>query len=183
MKRIAIGNVVIIGMVVLISAVGIFAQNGKSRGVVVKPVPPTSTGSGIGGASGGGIGRSTGAGLGGSTGAGVGSANGSGAGAERSIVILSPSESIVFRNRRPSVNATDVKLGSGLGTASGNGVGSATEVGSGDANGSGMGESDTRLQTTPQTKREYIKEMNGGCFYVTNLGMKVYVAASKCVIE
>lgn len=173
-------------MIGLLSAIAGFAQTGKVRPTAVKPAPPATTGAGVGGSNGSGVGATNGSGIGAPSGGGVGAASGSSLSTGRSSgVIVLPSTSSVFRTRRPNINATDIKVGNGVGVGTRNGVAApadTTSSGTGEATGTGVGnESESRPFFTP--KRDYIKEMNGDCFYVTSLGYKVYVARSKCSIE
>lgn len=166
-------RIIAIFMIGLLSAIAGFAQTGKVRPSAIKPAPPATNGSGLGGSTGASVGATNGSGIGASSGGGVGAANGSSlsTGQSGGIIVL-PSTSQVFRTRKPNVNATDIKLGSGIGSSTGNGVASPADTpssGTGEATGTGVGnESESRPFFSP--KRDYIKEMNGDCFYVTNLG-------------
>lgn len=179
-----------VSVVGFVSVTGVLGQDvkGKKPVAVQNPAPVVSTGNGVGVAPGGGVGGASGSGVGAKSGGGVGAASGSGLGTAPSIVILSPSSSIVFRKRAKGVNASDIKLGSGIGSSTGNGVSATqdtTSSGSGEATGNGVGSANDARPAffNPAPKRDYIKEIDGGCFYVTSQGEKRYVAKAKCVIE
>ena len=151
---------VAVTLILFLSAIGIVAQTAPQRVPVVRPAPPIPTGAGIGAATGAGMGAATGAGVGAATGHGVGRANGAGiGGGPTDIVILPPSAINVFKTRHKKPNATDTRVGTGLGMNSGRAVAPAEDTISGIGEGTGNGTSDSRPPVEKnEPKRDYLQE-------------------------
>ncbi len=170
----------VIGVVVM----SLFALSGYGQATgrdAPKPAPAVSRGGGVGAANGSGVGTSSGTAVGGANGSSVGRP------ATVNIVIL-PSEMQRVKASNRRVNATDLKLGSGIGTNAGRGIapGEAsvtTGSGTGSASGNGTAGGGTPVFRAEPVTKTYIQELDGSCYYVTNLGAKRYVAKAKCSIE
>lgn len=167
-----------------IVAISLFALSGYGQATgkdAPKPAPVVTRGGGVGAANGGGVGS-------GSGGA-VGVPSGSSLGRPAANITIVPSSEIqLFRtlsNRK--VNATEIRLGSGVGTNAGRGIAPADEVstgsGTGGASGNGTAGAATKVVRVEPATKTYIQDPDGSCYYVTNLGAKRFVAKAKCSIE
>jgi hypothetical protein len=170
-------------LILLFSAIVIAAQNAREQPTAIRPAPPFSAGAGMGAATGAGMGAATGAGMGAATGRGFGLANGTGIGVRTAdIEILQPSAINVLKTRQKRPDPAEKGRGSGTAGTKGRSV-AAEETTAGIGEGSITPEGAQEPVEKAEPKRDYVQEIDGKCFYVTNLGEKVYVPSSKCKIE